>query len=137
MNEKEIKVASSTPSRLVRCVTIPSTLLLTKQNERALENVLTVIEEVTGVPPHLYMAVKSRETTHVTLRQITAYCLKEYTSITLKGIGIIQGARDHSSIIHSIKVVTSWLEGAPGYGHEKKLVESIMKHYGEKCEVAV
>ena len=111
--------------------------MLTKQNEKKLEDVLTVIEEVTGIAPHLYMAVKSRETIYVTLRQITAYCLKEYTSITLKGIGIIQGGRDHSSIIHSINVVTQWLDGAPGYTHEKKLVESIMKEYGEKCEIII
>lgn len=111
--------------------------MLTKQNEESLESILETIEEVTGVAPELYMATKTRTTPHVTLRQVTAYCLKEYTNITLKDIGIIQGYRDHSTIIHSLKTVASWMEGAPGFGYEKKLVESIMKTYGEKCKVAI
>jgi chromosomal replication initiator protein len=83
------------------------------------------------------MATKKRTTPHVTLRQITAYCLKEYTNITLKDIGIIQGMRDHSTIIHSLKTVGTWMDGAPGFTYEKKLVESIIKTYGEKCQNSI
>ena len=130
--EKETKEASSMPSQSVRYVKIPSTLLLTKQNKKTLEEILNVIEEITGVEPKLYMATKTRETSHVTLRQITAYCLRLYTNISLKDIGLIQGMRDHSTIIHSIKAVTSWMEGAPGFTYEKKLVEEIIERHEQR-----
>ncbi|NBW77304.1 MAG: hypothetical protein EBR34_16150 [Sphingomonadaceae bacterium] len=135
--DKEIKEVSSMPLQSAKYAVIPSTLLLTKQNREVIESILEIIEEVTGVAPELYMASKSRNTTHVTLRQITAYCLKEYTNITLKDIGIIQGYRDHSTIIHSLKAVESWMDGAPGYTYEKRLVDLITQTYGEKCQVAI
>jgi chromosomal replication initiation ATPase DnaA len=49
----------------------------------------------------------------------------------------MQGFRDHSTVIHSCKIVEDWMSGTPGYSYEKKLVESIIECYGKKCEVAV
>lgn len=93
--------------------------------------------EVTGVLPQLYMNTRSRETAHVRLRQISAYCMRKFTRLTLREIGIVQGFRDHSTVIHSCEIVENWMCGTPGYSYEKQLVESIMECYGKKCEVTI
>jgi len=110
---------------------------LTKDEKDNLLRLIECIREITGVDPELYMDTKSQKATYVYLRQISAYLMRKYTRLTLREIGVVQGYRDHSSIIHSTKLVESWLEGAPGYGYEKKLTEQIMKNYGEKCEAFV
>ena len=133
----EIKVEDSMQSALVKYVTIPSTLLLTNEEKRKLINLMEALYEVTGVLPQLYMSTKSRETAYVRLRQIAAYCIRKNTRLSLREIGIMQGFRDHSTVIHSWKLVSTWLDGIPGYSYEKKLVESIMECYGKKCEATV
>ena len=137
INEQEIKGVDSTPSQSVRLYQTPSTLILTNHEKEKLIRLIDSIREITGVDPDLYMESNSRKATYVYLRQISAYLMRKYTRLTLREIGIVQGYRDHSSIIHSTKLVESWLEGAPGYGYEKKLTEQIMKNYGEKCEAAI
>jgi chromosomal replication initiation ATPase DnaA len=133
----EIKVEDSMQSALVKYVTIPSTLLLTTEEGNKLINMMESLYEITGVQPQLYMNTKSRETAHVRLRQIAAYCMRQFTRLTLREIGIMQGFRDHSTVIHSCKIVEDWMSGTPGYSYEKKLVESIMECYGKKCEATV
>lgn len=137
INEQEIKGVDSTPSQSVRLYQIPSTLILTKDEKDNLLRLIDSIQEITGVAPDLYMETKSQKATYVYLRQIAAYLMRKNTRLTLREIGIVQGYRDHSSIIHSCKQVEAWMEGAPGYGYEKKLTEQISKTYGEKCEAFV
>lgn len=136
-NEQETKGVDSTPSQSARSYQIPSTLILTKEEKDNLLKLIESIHEVTGVAPELYMETKSQKSTYVYLRQLAAYLMRKNTRLTLREIGIVQGYRDHSSIIHSCKQVESWMEGAPGYGYEKKLTEQIIKNYGEKCEAFV
>ena len=111
---------------------IPSVIPLTKAQRENLMSLFDSIYEATEVDPKLYMDPPSRKSTPVYLRQIAAYLMRKYTRLTLREVGIIQGYRDHSSIIHSTKLVESWLEGAPGYGYEKKLTEEIIKNYEQR-----
>lgn len=136
-NEQETKVVNSTQLQSAKSYQIPSTLLLTRGERNNLLLLIESICEITGVAPELYMETKSQKSAYVQLRQIAAYLMRQNTRLTLREIGVVQGYRDHSSIIHSCRQVEMWIEGAPGYGYEKKLTEQIKKSYGEKCEALV
>jgi chromosomal replication initiation ATPase DnaA len=111
---------------------IPSVIPLTNVERENLMRLVDSIYETTGVDPKLYMESKSQKSTPVYLRQITAYLIRKYTRLTLREIGIMQGYRDHSSVIHSRNKVETWMDGAPGYGYEKKLTEEIIKKYEQR-----
>lgn len=53
---------------------------------------------------------KSRKKEIVYPRQVAVYFAKEYTDLPLKSIGVHFGGRDHSTIIHSVQVITELLE---------------------------
>lgn len=111
---------------------IPSFIPLTKVEKENLMRLFDSIYETTGIDPKVYMETKSQKATPVYLRQISAYLMRKYTRLTLREIGIIQGYRDHSSVIHSRDKVEAWMGGAPGYGYEKKLTEEIIKKYEQR-----
>lgn len=122
---------------LVKYVTIPSILILTSDEKKKLMCMMEALYEITGVLPQVYMATKTQENLYVRLRQIAAYCLRKNTKLSLKDIGILQGHRDHSTIIHSCKKVEDWLSDIPGYSDEKKLIEQVFELYGKKCEAFI
>lgn len=53
------------------------------------------------------MLDKNRKRENVKARQITHYCLRELTSMSLADIGLRVGAKDHSTILHSCRAVTN------------------------------
>ncbi len=116
---------------------IPDDILLTKEEKNNLMRLIESIHEVTEVQPELYMASRTQKSKHTHLRQIAAYIIRNNTKLTLREIGIIQGYRDHSSIIHSIKQVEAWMDGTPGFAFEKNITQQILKSYGEKCQTIV
>lgn len=111
--------------------------MLTKDEKKKLMFMMEALYEVTGVLPQMYMNTKSKENTYVRLRQIAAYCLRKNTKLSLKDIGILQGYRDHSTIIHSCNKVEDWLSDVPGYSEEKELINEIFQIYGKKCEAYI
>ena len=137
MNEKEIKAEDSTLLQLAKYVKIPSTVLLTKGDLDDLLMVLMTIEEVTGISPYLYMDMKLRTRSYVRLRQISAYIIRRFTGLSFKEVGMLQGHRDHSTIIHSCKKAEEWVNGAGGWEYERKIIEKIVERHGEKCKDSI
>lgn len=103
----------------------------------SIQMIYEIMHDVSGIHPELYMEMRSRKDKLVRLRQIMAFFLRKYLRLNLKDVGELQGQRDHTTIIYSVRQVESWLDGAPGFGWEKKLTEQVMKIYGEKCEAFV
>lgn len=58
-------------------------------------------------------------------RQIAIYVMREITGMTLNEIGIYFGGKTHSTIRHSIEIVTKKMEGEFEY---KKTIEDIIKN---------
>lgn len=121
----------------VQQYTIPSTVLLTRDEKYNVHLIFESIQEVTDIPPGLFMITKSQKAKFVYLRQITAYMIRNNSNLTLQEIGAVQGYRDHTTVIHSCSKVQNWMEGNPSYAYEKKLITEILKVYGKKREALV
>ncbi|MCL5283392.1 MAG: chromosomal replication initiator protein DnaA [Armatimonadetes bacterium] len=64
--------------------------------------VIQKVSESFGVPPdHLRSA--RRDTDILLARQVAIYLCREFTSCSLKSIGVAFGGRDHTTILHSIE----------------------------------
>lgn len=61
---------------------------------------------------------KTRRHEIVKIRQIACFLLRRYTKLSLQSIGDIFGAQDHTSIMHSIEVVTERMEVDADYKKE-------------------
>lgn len=68
------------------------------------DKLIEFVEQEYGVSYRL-MKSKTREQDVVTARQICIYLLRKYTTLSLKGIGLKFGGRDHSTVLHSIYTV--------------------------------
>ena len=63
--------------------------------------IMSTVSDVTNISIE-QMKSKSRKREVVYARNICCKLLKEFTSFSLKSIGLILGGRDHSTIIHAI-----------------------------------
>jgi chromosomal replication initiator protein len=61
-------------------------------------------------------------------RQIAMYLAKEYTTLSLKGIGYHFGGRDHSTVIHAIQTVNDLIDfDRDVAGHVKELQDKFKR----------
>lgn len=70
--------------------------------------VITIVSEFTHVPVELIVG-RSRKEEIVYARQLAVYFLNKYTGYNQVKIGEILGNRDHSTIIHSLRVMSDRL----------------------------
>jgi len=68
------------------------------------EIIILIICEWFDVPRE-QLNKRSRLRKYVIPRQICMYFLKQYTTMSLKEIGVVFGGRDHATAIHSIKTI--------------------------------
>ena len=73
---------------------------------------------------------KTRVRVVVDARHITMWLIHNTRDITLKGLGVFFGSRDHSTIVHALDKVKSFIEPNGCYEKDvKKLIISILKDY--------
>ena len=61
-------------------------------------------------------------------RQVAMYLMKQLTHLSLKSVGIRFGNRDHSTVVHAIKIVEKLMAEDPSF---KRAVESLMSNIHE------
>lgn len=66
--------------------------------------IIRKVTEYFGMPEQ-YIHSKSRTANVVRVRHITMYLLRSHTTLSYKDIGKKIGGRDHSSVIHGIKMI--------------------------------
>lgn len=81
----------------------------------------TVCREL-GLPVD-YVLSKGRQREKVMARQITSYILKRNTDYTTTYIGNELGGLDHTTIVHSSKVVSNVMEVDKGYSELVRRIE--------------
>ena len=69
---------------------------------------------------------KNRQSNIREARQLTAYLVKEYTGLSLSKVGFVIN-RDHSTVIHSIKVVKGEIQFNKDYRRKYELIDEIIK----------
>lgn len=87
--------------------------------------VMSVLQTVCmelGLPVD-YVLSKGRQREKVMARQITAYILKRNTDYTTTYIGNELGGLDHTTIVHSSKVVSNVMEVDKGYSELVRRIE--------------
>lgn len=104
----------------------------TKQERKIKDQIQECMEDVLGVPRELWEYRRSRKMNEVLIRHIYAYFLRTKADMTLKDIANQMGHRNHTTIIHSIKMVDNWLSVPNMYKKENHIIKSIEKIYGEK-----
>jgi chromosomal replication initiator protein len=82
-------------------------------DQERVERIRLVLTQFTGVDEkHDY---KCRDRALVEYRQLLAYLLRRYTSLSLEEIGFIIGRKDHATTIHSVKTIKNAIEWDKGY----------------------
>ena len=65
--------------------------------------VRTILDYFGAQPDEIFTRYKGGKV--VRIRQITQYMLRRHTSLTLSQIGLITGAKDHATVIHSCNTI--------------------------------
>lgn len=112
-------------------------LIETSYDRQMKENILDVMEEVIGAPRELWEYRRSRRSDEVKIRHIYIYFLRKYGNYTLKTIADFVGHSNHTTIIHSLKIVNDWLDVPHMYQKEISILKQIEKIYGKKYENSV
>jgi len=87
------------------------------------ENITTVVAEYFAVEIDKIMEQRRGTKEVAQARQLAMFLMKDMTSASLKAIGQRFGGRDHSTVVHAIKVIAKAMEAD---GSFKKSVDSIM-----------
>lgn len=69
---------------------------------------------------------KNRQSNIREARQLVAYLIREYTDLSLPKVGFVIN-RDHTTVIHSIKVVRNEIEFNKDYRRKYELIDEIIK----------
>ena len=77
--------------------------------EISVHNIKELVAEHFEVPVEKLQS-KTRKREVVMARQLSMYLAKNYTNSSLKNIGRNFGNRDHSTVIHSVKVVQDLMD---------------------------
>lgn len=85
-------------------------------------SVLQAVCRELGLPVD-YVLSKGRQREKVMARQITAYILKRNTDYTTTYIGNELGGLDHTTIVHSSKVVSAVMDVDRGYAELVRRIE--------------
>lgn len=98
-------------------------------NKMTSDKVILIIETFFNIN----IKIKNRKIEIVKARQIAMYFIYYYSKkykweLTLKNIGYLCGKKDHSTVLHSLKMVNNYIETEKDYREEieeiKKLIES-------------
>lgn len=73
------------------------------------KHIIDVVSSYTGVS-YDTMCQRNRKREVVLARYYTYYFAKEYTKMTLKGIGTIYRNHDHTTVIHGINAIKDFLD---------------------------
>lgn len=76
------------------------------------QTVLDVVNEHFDTSTDVLIS-KSRRREIVWPRQVSMYFLAYYTSMTLKGIGVIFGNKDHTTVVHAVQTVNDLQQSDP------------------------
>ena len=74
---------------------------------------------------------KSRKKELVTVRQVAMHLIKKYTNHSLKAIGTYFGGRDHTTVLHALKVVDNLLDSDPAYAKHYALLENQLRKFSK------
>ena len=88
------------------------------------ERILTEVSNVYGVTPEHILSNK-RSSKISLARKVSAYIIKETTSMSYKSIGLDMGGRDHSTIMYYHDDITAAMNKDP---HLKETIEDIVKN---------
>ncbi len=80
-----------------------------KRGEITLNKITKIVADVMNIKEH-EIKLKKRTAEIVLARQLSMYFAKKYTNLSLKSIGKELGNKDHSTVLHSIKVINNLLE---------------------------
>lgn len=70
---------------------------------------------------------RSRKKEIVHIRQIAMHLVKKYTNYSLQAIGTYFGGRDHTTVLHALKVVDGLLEKDPAFAQSYSLLDDLIK----------
>lgn len=94
---------------------------ITKTDQDYISKLEMIVQKETGWSVDSIRS-KTRVTEVVIVRFIMAYLMKKYTIMSLKSIGSYLGGRDHSTIINSLHVVSTWFDQPKMYKAEINLL---------------
>ncbi len=70
----------------------------------------------------------SQRRCHVRPRGLAIYCIREMTDLSSHEIGRLFGGRDHSTVLHSLKVTTKILKQDQGAVADLRVIKSRLRH---------
>jgi chromosomal replication initiation ATPase DnaA len=112
--------------------TTKKNLLITKQDKLISFDIFQTIEDVTGISQRMFINNRTRTRRIVMLRQISAYLMDQYSTMSLKDIGYLLGGFDHSTIIHSRELVNDWMNNPKFYSSEYSIITQCQNILSEK-----
>lgn len=104
---------------------------ITKTDQDYISKLEMIVEKTTGMKP-VSIKGRTRVTEVVIVRFIMAYLMKKYTIMSLKSIGAYLDGRDHSTIINSLHVVSTWFDQPKMYKAELNLLLTIENQTNEQ-----
>jgi chromosomal replication initiation ATPase DnaA len=112
--------------------TTKKNLLITKQDKLISSDIFQTIENVTGIEQKMFINNRTRTRRIVMLRQISAYLMDQFSTMSLKDIGYLLGGFDHSTIIHSRELVNDWMNNPKFYSSEHSIITQCQNILSEK-----
>lgn len=100
------------------------------KHDPVVELITDIVFNVTGKSTD-DLVVKSREIDLVYPRQLCMYFIKKHTSFSLKLIGFMYN-RDHSTVIHAIKVINNLNDVDKRVKEDLRIVEGLIDSYKNK-----
>jgi len=103
----------------------PSIISRKSTSSRDEATALSIIKRVcedTGILKCL-LEGRTRKREVVEARQIAMFFIKKKTHMSLKGIGLLFGGRDHSTVIHANQTVTDLIEYDKKFQQKVEMIE--------------
>ena len=107
-------------------------IIETKMDLEIRENILTSIEEVSGIPREYWEHYRTKKPTEILLRKIYIFMMYQFTDKTKNEIRELVGFKNHASVISSINEIMSWKKNPEKYEKKAKLLNQILENYGQK-----
>ncbi len=104
-------------------------IVVNRRQDISIEEIQRAVCEYFNIPDDLLRG-KSRKKEIAFARQIAMYLSKELTNYSLKSIGLHFGGRDHTTVIHAIRIISNLL-----HRNNSKITETI-ENLKKKIEVS-
>lgn len=113
-------------------------MLITRRDQEIINDIITSVEEVSGISRKNFINKKTKTSIIILLRQITTYMLREYADMGLQEIAFLVGKYHHSTVIHNLKKVEAIKSFPNMYKKEYALLQDIIDNYdGQKNEESI